>query len=179
MMIFLIFDIFINKKIMKKIVRLTESDLARIVKRIINEGITTSQITELANKELVTDLEYGTAGLTMNARPMKKMGNSFYGKLDKTKEKPKKPYKDKTIVSATVQFIPDTFEGCVGQITINSFSYRKVVDKKQFKNIKNINDSPVYDLIWECGDAWVSMCNENASKNELTSWLKQRGWDQN
>jgi hypothetical protein len=40
----LINNIFINKKPMKKIVRLTESDLARIVKRVINESETSMRM---------------------------------------------------------------------------------------------------------------------------------------
>ena len=161
---------------MKRIIRLTESDLARIVRRVINEGIDNAQITELATKELITDLKTGTSGMSMNARPMTEMEGSFYGELNKATEKPKVPYKDKKIMSATVQFIPDAFEGCVGQVTINSFSYRKVVEKEKFGKITNINDSPVYDLIRECRDIWVALCNENATKEELKTWMTQRGW---
>ncbi len=55
---FLIYNIFINKNIMKKVIRLTESDLTRIVRRVIMEQSETCSgcIRSAANNSGISDI---------------------------------------------------------------------------------------------------------------------------
>jgi len=46
----LFYDIFINKNIMKKVMRLTESDISRIVKRVIEEDRKETMIEKIKRK---------------------------------------------------------------------------------------------------------------------------------
>jgi len=138
--------------------------------QILNEGVTYNDIMKLADRDLPTKAEFGRPAFEKSGNPP-----SFNVMLTKKNV----PKLNSDFLQAWLLFYPKSEianGGCMGEIHLNSFHYRKMITPQELAKIPQIWSGPVDDLISDIKDCFVGVCNGDARKVELMDRLVKNGW---
>ena len=139
--------------------------------QILNEGVTYNDIMQLADRELPTKVEFGRPAFD-------KSGNPPSFNVELTKENVPKLNPDFSRV--WLIFFPKdngaNGGGCMGEIYLNSFRYKKMITPQELAKIPQVWSGPVNDLIVDIKDCWIGVCNGDARQVELMNRLEENGW---
>lgn len=137
----------------------------------LNEGVTYNDIMLLADRELPTKLPDGWGRV-----PFTKEGNPPAFSVVLNKKNVKKLNSD--FLDAWLLFYPSwgNNEGCMGEIRMNTFHYKKHITPQELAKIPSVYNGPVNDLIVDVKDCWIGICNGDARLVELMKRLEENGW---
>ena len=170
---------------MRRIVRLTERDLTRLVKRIINE-----QVDENESKIRSYAIEKFKADGVFQPELKKYSDNQWVGTLKDLFVKPKRHHwqditnttkidERKDIIYAQVEFVisPSYNRGeigtCYGNVILNSMVYRKEAQLNSVVDAQDIIDDlkTLWHVLNQIKNKDMEMPNEGNLNNNLGEWL--------
>ena len=170
---------------MAKIVRLTESDLVRLVKKVIKEqDVESAKFSEKADEETLKnvkllidrDLQPQMDFFKRTGRPfMKDIGGiakffTYEGNIA-----------DKEFLPNGIDHVKMTFEfnlmntTAVSEIMLGNKKFKKIVTRPEILQSENIWDSPVSELLRNISSIWGATI-QMKDTNKIISYINELGW---
>ena len=159
----------------KRIIRLTESDIQRIVKRVIKETLSVQSGTQLPKVSLLCETYYGPDNNRsvefFDLSYAKSIGNQLYFNLSDTQSQVRQSYEsseDQIIIS--VEKITDTLKTYIAnrvlqitgkQIDLTNTEFKDIMYYKQMGQNQQAFCSAVPNTDNEIPDVWINIFNNN------------------